>query len=662
MLKAVRQERGIQDRNDGDGQKVRKEGKDRMKLTKGKKIALTCFAAFLGFMAVCTVAAKGIYASGLPQVSTARPYSGSLTHVIKVSGTVMQGQEYGVYVEPGLRVDTISVGKGDTFQKDAPLFRIAPGDLADIIAQRRLEISKLEVQLSEEIKEESRERKDRQQAAERAWEDYDREGVLADAKIQECRQAYEAAQRALVLYNQYLENASRPAESGEASAPTEDSGTGTIPPEESRTESTPSGEGEGESVLSEESGTESSSPGETGTDPESGAGAADPSREADVVPDTDSSAENGTESSVPGETGTDPESGAGAADPSREADVVPDADSSVDNKTKSRQAGNGRMDYGGQPEGTGTEQNESGGENAGGNAAESGKGMLHEVADAAADPEDQYNKEEKRRQLEQNVIAAAQALAEAERQKEDRLQTAARAAEDAEAAIEAANAAVNTLALEITYQKESLQSLEELLAADGWVYAQAPGRVTDSRLEVGERTQDRACLLYALDEGERIISAVLDEDQAERVSSGTQFDMKAAMSDGSRITGTAQVDYVEKGADGMFYARLSFDRPEISIGQTVELSCRMQTENYTVCVPVNCIYTEDIMGAFYVYIAEERQGILGTEWKVRKVFVRILDQNDTAAAIQSMELTAESRIVTGANKPLADGDTVRIVL
>lgn len=623
MLKAVRQERGIQDRNDGDGQKVRKEGKDRMKLTKGKKIALTCFAAFLGFMAVCTVAAKGIYASGLPQVSTARPYSGSLTHVIKVSGTVMQGQEYGVYVEPGLRVDTISVGKGDTFQKDAPLFRIAPGDLADIIAQRRLEISKLEVQLSEEIKEESRERKDRQQAAERAWEDYDREGVLADAKIQECRQAYEAAQRALVLYNQYLENASRPAESGEASAPTEDSGTGTIPPEESRTESTPSGEGEGESVLSEESGTESSSPGETGTDPESGAGAADPSREADVVPDTDSS---------------------------------------VDNKTKSRQARDGRMDYGGQPEGTGTEQNESGGENAGGNAAESGKGMLHEVADAAADPEDQYNKEEKRRQLEQNVIAAAQALAEAERQKEDRLQTAARAAEDAEAAIEAANAAVNTLALEITYQKESLQSLEELLAADGWVYAQAPGRVTDSRLEVGERTQDRACLLYALDEGERIISAVLDEDQAERVSSGTQFDMKAAMSDGSRITGTAQVDYVEKGADGMFYARLSFDRPEISIGQTVELSCRMQTENYTVCVPVNCIYTEDIMGAFYVYIAEERQGILGTEWKVRKVFVRILDQNDTAAAIQSMELTAESRIVTGANKPLADGDTVRIVL
>lgn len=483
-----------------------------MKLTKGKKIALTCFAAFLGFMAICTVVARGIYASGLPRVSTAKPYSGSLTHVIKVNGTVMQGQEYGVYVEPGLRVDTISVGKGDTFREEAPLFRIAPEDLADIIAQRRLEVSKLEVQLSEERKEESRERKARQQAAERAREDYDREIVLADAKIQECRQAYEAAQKALVLYNQYLENASRPAESGDVS----------------------NGDAGGE-----------------------------------------------TEPSEPGET---------------------------------------------------------------------------------ADPEEQYNKEEKRQQLEQNVIAAAQALADAERQKEDRLQTAARVAEDADAAIEVANTAMNTMALEIAYQKEMLQGLEELLNADGWVYAQDPGYVTDSRLEVGERTQDRACLLYALDDGERIISAVFDEEQAKQISTETRFDMKATMPDGSRIIGKALVDYAEKGENGRIYARLSFDQPEISIGQSVELGCRIQTENYGTCVPVNCIYTEEVTGVFYVYIAEERQGILGTEWKVRKVFVQILDRNDTAAAIQSMELTVESRIVTGTNKPLADGDTVRIVL
>ena len=359
---------------------------------------------------------------------------------------------------------------------------------------------------------------------------------------------------------------------------------------------------------------------------------------------------------------------------SRDTDCGTDSALSGGKEKESLQAGDSGMDCGGMPEEDGTEKNESKSksavsgekirdkENAGGDAEDSGKSVLHETGSTAADPEDQYNKEEKRRQLEQNVIAAAQALADAERQKEDRLQTAARAAEDAEAAIEAANAAVNTLALEIAYRKENLQGLEELLAADGWVYAPAPGRVTDSRLEVGERTQDRACLLYALDEGERIISAVLDEDQAERVSPGTRFDMKAAMPDGSRMTGTALVDYVEKGADGRFHARLSFDQPEISIGQTVELSCRMQTENYTTCVPVNCFYTEDTTGAFYVYIAEERQGILGTEWKVRKISVRILDRNDTAAAIQSMELTPESRIVTGANKPLSDGDTVRIVL
>lgn len=553
-----------------------------MKLTKGKKIALTCFAVFLGFMAVCTVTAKGIYASGLPQVYTAKTYGGSLTHVIKMIGTVMQGQEYGVYAEPGLRVDTVCVGKGDTFQKEEPLFRISPGDLADIIAKRSLEISKLEAQLSEAVKEDSRERQARKRAAERAWEDYDREAVLADTRIQECLQAYDAAQRALVLYNQYLENAASIEESG--------------------AESTLSGENGAESTLSGESG--------------EGAG-------------TDDGSEGN-------ETGNDDSAGTPAKTSAGES---PEGD---------------ELDAGAEPE-TGAAGSETGD---GGITEESGS--LHEVASVATDPEDQYNKEEKRRQLEQNVIEAAQALAEAERQKEDRLQTAARAAEDADAAIETANAAVNTLALEIAYQKERLQGLEELLAAEGWVYAQASGRVTDSRLEVGERTQDRACLLYALDDGERIISAALDEEQAERISSGIQFDMKTVMSDGNRITGTALVDYVEKGADGRLYARLSFDQPEISIGQSVELSCWIQTENYGTCVPAACVYEEGA-DTFYVYIAEERQGILGAEWKVRKVYVQIVDRNDTAAAIQSMEITADSRIVAGTNKPLADGDTVRVV-
>ena len=175
-----------------------------MKLTKGKKIALISFAAFLVFMAVCTVAAKGIYASGLPRVSTAKPYSGSLAHVITVNGTVMQGQEYGVYVESGLRVDTVAVGNGDAFLAGQELFRIETGDLAEMIRQRRLETAKLEVQMAAAVKDADSSRQARKREAARAREDYDRKALLADEQILVCQQAYDAAQKALALYDGYL--------------------------------------------------------------------------------------------------------------------------------------------------------------------------------------------------------------------------------------------------------------------------------------------------------------------------------------------------------------------------------------------------------------------------------------------------------------------------
>lgn len=526
-----------------------------MKLTKGKKTALISFAAFLAFMAVCTVAAKGIYASGLPRVSTAKPYSGSLTHVITVSGTVMQGQEYGVYVESGLRVDTVAVGSGDAFRAGQELFRVETGDLAQMIRQRRLEIAKLEVQMAAAVKDADSSRQSRKREADRAREDYDRKALLADEQIRVCQQAYDAAQKALALYDRYL-------------------------------------------------------------------------------------AESEQEASK-GESGENPPGGAG--------DVSGNAQETI-------------AEIGGSQEHLGERNQALQGET----AAETGgsqvppDGRLHELSSGGMDSEQNYTRQEKRLQLEQDVVRAAQALEEAMRQKEDSLRDAARLLEDANAALDAAETDVNTFALDITYQKEGLQKLEALMEADGWVYAESPGRVTRCSLEVGERTQDGACIVYAMDGGERILSAAFSESQSRYIAVGTQFEMKATMPDGSRATGTALVDYLEKGQDGAVQARLSFDLQEMALGQAAELTYRMQTESYSTCISQNCVYKEG-ENSYYVYAAEEREGILGTEWKVRKVGVRILDENDTAAAVQSAEITGDTRIVSSADKPLKDGDTVRVV-
>ena len=557
-----------------------------MKLTRGKKAAMICFAAFLVFMAVCTVAAKGIYASGLPRITTVKPYSGSLARVITVNGTVMQGQEYGVYVEPGLRVDTISVNNGDTFQAGQKLFRIETGDLAGLIAQRHLEISRLEVQMEAAVKEDSSARQVRKRAADRAREDYERAAVLADAKIQECQQAYEAAQRALALYDQYLADAARAENQGEE----------TEPPDGAGNEGSGDAPGAGNDVSGGTPG--NGNYGNEDTPGDGNSGNDDISGNVDV-------------STVP-------------ADGNMGSSIVISAGMTGDENETDR------------------------------------IGRLQELSSEGMDPEKQYSRQEKRFQLEQGVISAAQALEEEIRRKEDTLREAARVLEDADAALDSPNAEVNTLALDIAYQKETVQELEKLLEADGWVYAQDPGRVTRSSLEVGGRTQDGASLVYARDDGQRILSAVFSEEQSGHVSVGTLFEMKAAMPDGSRLTGTAVLEYLEKGADGLTRARFSFELEGMTIGQSAELSCRLQTDTYSTCISRNCLYQEG-EDSYYVYILQESEGILGTEWKVRKAGVRILDQNDTAAALQSAEITGDTLVVSGTDKPLTDGAAVRAV-
>ena len=110
-------------------------------MTKGKKATVIGFGAFLVFMAVCTVTAKGIYRSGLAQVTAQNPYSSSLVHEIKANGTVKQGQEYGVFTESGLRVSAVSVRKGEYFEPGTPLFQVDLSDLQQIVEGKEAEKS-----------------------------------------------------------------------------------------------------------------------------------------------------------------------------------------------------------------------------------------------------------------------------------------------------------------------------------------------------------------------------------------------------------------------------------------------------------------------------------------------------------------------------------------
>lgn len=236
---------------------------------------------------------------------------------------------------------------------------------------------------------------------------------------------------------------------------------------------------------------------------------------------------------------------------------------------------------------------------------------------------------------------------------EDSLKAANRAIEDAERANYDGLSSAKISGLDMEYQEKRLKELEALLESDGWVTARMPGQVLEVCLAVGERTRDGAAIVYAMDDGSKVIEATFDGEAFEYIEVGKEITMQT--SDGQS---TVPITYIEPTADENMRVLIFLENQELYIGQTVKLSYRAQSENYSACVPKSSLFTDD---RSYVFVAQEWEGILGTEWHVKKVYVNVVDQTDTVAAISSVEITGGSRVVISSSGSLTDGAVVRVV-
>ena len=62
----------------------------------------------------------------------------------------------------------------------------------------------------------------------------------------------------------------------------------------------------------------------------------------------------------------------------------------------------------------------------------------------------------------------------------------------------------------------------------------------------------------------------------------------------------------------------------------------------------------------FVYVLQETDSVLGTELTVRKVAVKILDKNESYAALEEGSISSDQKIITGSDKNLSEGSRVRL--
>ncbi len=158
-----------------------------------KKKVLTGFICFLAFMAVCTLVTKGIYTSGMALVTVDHPKESTLTHAITLQGRVKPGQEYGIYVQQGLRVETIYVNTGTVVEAGTPLFQVRMEDLELMIDSAEADIRYRQALLADEAGRKQEEWQDRQSNIAGMQEGYDSMVRELEIALEKKYLAYQAA-------------------------------------------------------------------------------------------------------------------------------------------------------------------------------------------------------------------------------------------------------------------------------------------------------------------------------------------------------------------------------------------------------------------------------------------------------------------------------------
>ena len=263
--------------------------------------------------------------------------------------------------------------------------------------------------------------------------------------------------------------------------------------------------------------------------------------------------------------------------------------------------------------------------------------------------------ETQKRSLEDAANQAAWAKDEAETKKEKTLEDAARQLDDA-AREGDSDSSLEINRLELSALQAELAAYQEILKAQGQIYPERDGVVTGIRVSPGERVPDGAALVYADLSSPMQFTVSLTKEQKKYVNQGDVAKLSLGSSRGEEY----EVDYVAENElnPELYEARILLEEGKGTIGQSGKFEMDAQSDIYQCCIPLAAL-REDANHRKFVYIVSERSGILGKELAAEAVYVKVLEQNDSYAAIEEGVIDKETELITDSTEAIEDRTVVR---
>lgn len=256
-------------------------------------------------------------------------------------------------------------------------------------------------------------------------------------------------------------------------------------------------------------------------------------------------------------------------------------------------------------------------------------------------------------ELKDALLSAAYAEADAKWARDNAIKEAERNVQDI-LFPENEDATLSSYQLELSDMQKDLARYQAIKNADGLITAPRDGLITDIYIDAGSRIPESAAMLFADDSVPCQFKAVLDREQKSYVGLNDTVSLKL---DGSRET-EVTVDYLAESETmpGSYEIYINLPEGMGMPGLSGTMSHTEQGEKYSCCISPLALHKEDTRS--YVYVVKEREGILGVEYYVEEISVKVLDENESWAAVEGA-LDKDSRIIISSTKEVHNGDIVR---
>lgn len=204
--------------------------------------------------------------------------------------------------------------------------------------------------------------------------------------------------------------------------------------------------------------------------------------------------------------------------------------------------------------------------------------------------------------------------------------------------------------------EKSIAALETAVALNGVLTAESDGTVITAGNK-GRTSETSPVATLSDNTGGFRFEAVVAESAAEKLTPGDKGTM-TYINEGKQATADAWVTSIgAPDENGRVTVTMSVSNKTYPSGVSAEVTIQSVSDRQNMTLPLTALRTDS--DGDYVLILREKKTVLGTEYILVRIPVTVSMRDSELMSVKA-SLSRDDKVVTGVNKPVSEGDRVRL--